>query len=59
MVDFQSDVRFAIRTMVRRPGYGLVAAGKLVLGVAATTAIFSVANGVLLGIGNPNAIFDG
>ncbi|MEX2531625.1 MAG: ABC transporter permease [Gemmatimonadota bacterium] len=43
-----SDLRFAIRSLSRRPGFTLAVAGTLSLGIGATTAIFSVANAVLL-----------
>lgn len=42
------DIRFGLRTYSRRPLFTAVAVGTLGLGIGATTAMFSVAEGVLL-----------
>lgn len=42
------DLRFAMRSLLRRPGFAAVAVLTLGLGIGATSAVFGVVNGVLL-----------
>src|SRR4029077_16298403 len=48
MRTFWKDIQFAMRTLAKSPGFAVIAIVTLALGMAVTTTIFSVINGILL-----------
>ncbi len=48
MTGLWNDARFALRGLLRAPGFTVITVGTLALGIGAMTAIFTVVNGVLL-----------
>ena len=48
MGDLMRDLKYAIRSLVRQPGFAAITVGTVALAIGANTAIFSVVQGVLL-----------
>ena len=48
MEDLFKDVRYGVRSFLKRPGFLLIALSTLALGIGATTAMFTVVNSILL-----------
>ncbi len=48
MMGLLTDLRLALRALARSPGFAVVAVVTLTLGIGATTAVFTLVDGVIL-----------
>jgi hypothetical protein len=44
------DVRYAVRTLSKTPGFALIIIISIALGIGANATVFSIANGLLWGV---------
>jgi len=47
MASISKDIQYSVRSIIKRPGFSIVAIITLALGIGANSAIFSVVNGIL------------
>ncbi|HTG88424.1 MAG TPA: hypothetical protein VL907_15355, partial [Pyrinomonadaceae bacterium] len=48
MENLFKDIRYGVRSFLKRPGFLAIALSTLALGIGATTAMFTVVNSILL-----------
>ena len=62
METLRQDVRFALRAFARRPGFSLSAILSLAIGIAASSAVFSLINAALFkplpGVSRPERLVE-
>ena len=49
MTRLSQDARYAVRTLIKTPGFTLAIIISIALGIAANTTVFSIAEGLLFG----------